>query len=133
MSTHFASHFRESIIGHDATPDTATVHDMASIRQLACAVIQRAVDDAQGVGWHHRANAHEAKQFLLGIDQALDPWCQLAGLNPAAVREYAMKQGYEESLVATPHLRRPCCGAKPSGPHRATCEYFQGVACADKA
>jgi hypothetical protein len=77
----------------------AHVHAMEAIKQLACAVIDRAVDDAQGIGWDAKANMAEARGFLLNRDGALAPWAMLAGLNVDAVCDYARKKGYDRVVI----------------------------------
>lgn len=108
MATHFASHVRESVIGPDAKGCdgvATTAHEMESLKQLACVVLGRAVEDAEGVGWNARACQAEAKQFLLNMDGMLEPWCVLARIRTQAVVEYALRRGYDQ--------RVPVLGIRP--------------------
>lgn len=80
-------------------------HEMENIKQLACAVIHRAVDDAEGVGVKvNDKDQVEAKEFLLNKDGALAPWAELAGVRLDAIVEYALRRGYE---VRTPTQQTP--------------------------
>lgn len=91
MSSHFANHVRESVIGPSA--EGTSLHEMQALKYLACAVIQRAVDDADGkcARWDDQ---QDAKQFLCNVDGWLTPWCVLAGVRLDAVVEYALRRGY---------------------------------------
>lgn len=80
-------------------------HEMEAIKQLACAVIHRAIDDAQGIGVKvNDKDQVEAKQFLLNTDGMLSPWAELAGVDAEAIVEYALRRGYE---VRTPTALPP--------------------------
>ena len=97
MSSHFANHVRESVIGADASKAIVTSYDMEAIKQLSCAVIHEAVENAAGRGCKLTvAIQREAREFLLNTDGAIIPWATLGGISVDAIKDFALKRGYDQ-------------------------------------
>lgn len=96
MSTHFAKHVRESVIGPDSVQLAVSAQEMNTLKQLGVAVIQRAIDDAQGIGVKTSSTDQvDAQLFLCNDEDRMSAWASLAGLRLDAVVEYALRRGYD--------------------------------------
>lgn len=109
MASHFASHVQESVLGSGGERvASASVHEMHALKQLACAIIHRAIDDAESTGSKVTPDdVVSAKEFLCNVDGTLLPWAVLAGIRLDAVVEYALRRGYDahQTLTETPEQR----------------------------
>lgn len=98
------------VLDHAPEESISTSYEMEAIKQLACAVIHRAIDDAEGIGVKvNDQDQVDAKEFLLNKDEALTPWAELAGVDMPAIVEYALRRGYD--VITTPAPVREVAGA----------------------